>query len=465
MTDAFKVPLITRPRRWGKSSNMNMLKTFLEIEVDEHGNELPEEQKRNPVYFKGGEICVDNKKILHQELQIVKSKIIIQKKEYDIIDYLGKYPVILMSFKDLGGESYEKIVAGFKIKLRKTFDQHKYLLASPQLTEIEKARYSKYLATEVTEKEVEDSISYLMECLYKHFGKKAWVLIDEYDNAIHRAYTEFGQDAKNPRQFSKEFKRVLDLFRDLMSAAFKGNDYLERGLITGILRIAQANLFSGLSNVKEYGVLSKRFASYYGFEQHEVDALCEKYQIPEHKQKQLAAWYNGYSYGGLKLYNPWSIMNCMTDGDGYLKNYWEATSYGALQNLTITEDLQQELQDLLSKNINSTQLYLGSGFNLNVLSDGDTNGMKVLLLLAGYLNPLQIEDCDYPILYEVNIPNQEVRIALADLIQMWIANKLGIGIDKLKTIAAYLMQGNVYQFQLTLHRFLQSTLSFRIMHE
>ena len=89
MTDAFKVPLITRPIRWGKSSNMSMLKTFLEIEVDEYGNELSKEQKQNPVYFKGGEICVDNKTILHQELQIVKSKIKIQNKEYDVIDYLG----------------------------------------------------------------------------------------------------------------------------------------------------------------------------------------------------------------------------------------------------------------------------------------------------------------------------------------------------------------------------------------
>jgi hypothetical protein len=304
-----------------------------------------------------------------------------------------------------------------------------------------------------------------MEWLHKHFEKKAWVLIDEYDSAIHEAYTTFGKDKKNPYQFSTEFDKVLKLFRKLLGSSLKSETHLERGVITGILRIAQANLFSGLSNVKEYSVLSKRFASYYGFEQHEVDALCEKYQIPAHKQKQLAEWYNGYSYGGLKLYNPWSIMNCMTDEDGYLKNYWEATSYGALQNLTITEDLQQELQDLLSKKINSTQLYLGSGFNLNVLSDGDSNGMKVLLLLAGYLNPLQIEECDYPTLYEVNIPNQEVRIALADLIQTWIANKLGIGIDKLKTIAAYLMQGNVDQLQLTLHKFLQSTLSFRIMHE
>ena len=465
INDELQVPLITRPRRWGKSSNISMLKTFLEIEIDEHGNELPEAQKVNPTYFKGGEICVGNKKTLYKELRVVKCKDLLKERENDPMEYLGKHPVILMSFKDLGGDSYEALVEDLKIKFIEVFETHQYLSRSDKLTDSEKARINKHLVGEVSVGFIKNAIKFLTTCIYKHFGKKVWVLIDEYDNAIHRAYTEFGQDAKNPRQFSKEFKGVLALFRDLMSAAFKDNDYLERGVITGILRIAQANLFSGLSNVKEYGVLNKRFARYYGFEQHEVDILCKQYQIPAHKQKQLAEWYNGYSYGGLKLYNPWSIMNCMTDEDGYLKNYWESTSYGALQNLTITEDLQQELQDLLSKKINSTQLYLGSGFNLNVLSDGDTNGMKVLLLLAGYLNPLQIEDCNYPTLYEVNIPNQEVRIALADLIQTWIANKLGIGIDKLKSIAAHLMQGNVDQLQLALYKFLQSTLSFRIMHE
>ena len=278
LTDAFKVPLITRPRRWGKSSNMNMLKTFLEIEVDEHGNELPEAQKRNPVYFKSGEICVDNKTILHQELQIVKSKIKIQDKEYDVIDYLGNYPVIILSFKDLGGESYEELLEDLKVNLRKIFGTHEYLLNSTKLNKETKETLYQYQYKDVTRSEIKDSIRFLMRCLYKHFGKKVWVLIDEYDNAIHRAYTKFGKDKTHPSRFSDEFAKVLDLFRDLMSAAFKGNDYLERGLITGILRIAQANLFSGLSNVKEYGVLDERFASYYGFEQHEVDALCERYQ-------------------------------------------------------------------------------------------------------------------------------------------------------------------------------------------
>jgi hypothetical protein len=176
----------------------------------------------------------------------------LKEGEHDPMDYLGKYPVILMSFKDLGGDSYEKILENLKIKLSANFSQHRYLLTSSQLYDIDKQKLTRYLSTEITEAETQDAISFLMRCIYNHFGKNIWVLIDEYDNAIHRAYTEFGQDAKNPRQFSKEFKSVLALFRDLMSAAFKDNAYLERGVITGILRIAQANLFSGLSNVKEY---------------------------------------------------------------------------------------------------------------------------------------------------------------------------------------------------------------------
>jgi hypothetical protein len=207
-------------------------------------------------------------------------------------------------------------------------------------------------------------------------------------------------------------------------------------------------------------VLSKRFASYYGFEQHEVDALCEKYQIPEHKQKQLAAWYNGYNYGGLKLYNPWSIMNCMTDEDNDLKNYWEATSYGALQNLEINKRVYKELQDLLSKKKASIRMTVGDGFNLNVLLDGNTSAMRELLLLTGYFNPVEKYGAE---VYAVNIPNQEVRIALGRLTQKWLANEMGIDKDNFNTIAATLEGGDVEEFYESLSEFLESTVSFQIM--
>jgi len=127
INDELQVPLITRPRRWGKSSNISMLKTFLEIEIDEHGNELPEAQKVNPTYFKGGEICVGNKKTLYKELRVVKCKDLLKERENDPMEYLGKHPVILMSFKDLGGESYEEIVAALRVKISAIFEKYSYL--------------------------------------------------------------------------------------------------------------------------------------------------------------------------------------------------------------------------------------------------------------------------------------------------------------------------------------------------
>ena len=146
LKDPSGVLLITRPRRWGKSSNMSLLKTFLEIEVDEQGNPLPDAKKVNPVYFTGGVLGEGKKQISHEGLKIYQ--------ESDTMEELGQYPVIMINFKDLGGSTYSELVEGFKIKLRRAFDQHKYLLASSNLDPTEKAQLSDYLSKNITEAEV-----------------------------------------------------------------------------------------------------------------------------------------------------------------------------------------------------------------------------------------------------------------------------------------------------------------------
>ena len=335
--DSHDVILITRPRRWGKSSNMSLLQTFLDLEVDKAGTPLPEGQKTNPVYFTGGEVVDNFGRVQLPPLQVASHA--------ETMQHLGQYPVIMTNFKDLGGDCYAKIVAGFKIKLRKTFDQHTYLLASSQLTETEKATFNRYLATDITEEEIEDSLSYLMACLYKHFNQKVWLLIDEYDSALHEAYTTFGNYGANSYQFSAEFEKVLKLFRKLLGAVLKSDKHLERGVVTGISRIAKANLFSTLNNFTEYGVLDKKFAPYYGFTQAEVDMLCQQQQISEELQQEIKEWYNGYSYGGLELYNPWSIARCLFDDAHELKNYWEESgSFGFLTKIMIDDAVQKEIQ-------------------------------------------------------------------------------------------------------------------------
>ena len=167
--DKHKVLLITRPRRWGKSSNMSLLKTFLEIEVDKEGNILPEDQKVNPVYFTGGMIGFRKKTISHEGLKI--------SKEGEVMEELGQYPVIMMGFKDLGGSSYAELVEDLKIKLIEVFDNHQYLAVSDKLKPSEKERINKYLVGEVSVARIKNAIKFLMECLYKHFNQKVWVLI------------------------------------------------------------------------------------------------------------------------------------------------------------------------------------------------------------------------------------------------------------------------------------------------
>lgn len=140
-----------------------------------------------------------------------------------------------------------------------------YILHSNKLNKAEKENLDKYLYQDLTTSDIKGSISWLMEWLHKHFNKKVWVLIDEYDSAIHEADTTFGKDKKNPYQFSTEFDKVLKLFRKLLGSALKSENHLKKGVVTEILRIAKANLFSELNNFTEYNVLDEDFVPYYGF--------------------------------------------------------------------------------------------------------------------------------------------------------------------------------------------------------
>lgn len=260
--DGNDVILITRPRRWGKSSNMNLLKTFLEIEVDKEGNTLPQEKKTNPVYFTGGMIAEDDIKRTLPPLKIIDREYYSAKNDYEeyriTMNKLGKYLVIMMSFKDIVCSSYETIEAGIQDVLGLAFSQHKYLMFSENLDTNEKNRLSSYLRGELDLAHLQKIIKDLLSFLYNHFNQKVWVLIDEYDNAIHKAYIKFGKDKENPYQFSPEFNNVLELFRNVMGPALKSAAHLEKGVVTGILRIAKANLFSELNNLVEYSVLDKK---------------------------------------------------------------------------------------------------------------------------------------------------------------------------------------------------------------
>ncbi|MCC8397964.1 MAG: AAA family ATPase, partial [Rickettsia endosymbiont of Labidopullus appendiculatus] len=264
LEDSGEVILITRPRRWGKSLNMNMLQKFFEIEVDQHGSPLPTEDTVNRILFTGGEIDLGIKG--KRTLKPLK----INGNEYAMAQQ-GNYPVILLNLKDVKGSSYQEIESEIRNQVINLFANHLYLQHYTTqdislLDDAQKEKLSRYFTGKLDKEDLKNSLRFLSEVLYKHFNQKVYILIDEYDTPINSAYIEFGDKFK-------EFDDVLKIFRGMFGSSLKTNPCLEKGVITGILRVAKANLFSDLNNVSEYTLLDEEFSKFYGFTQTEVDEL------------------------------------------------------------------------------------------------------------------------------------------------------------------------------------------------
>ena len=336
-----EVVLIARPRRWGKSLNMDMLKCFLTIEVDEQGAPLPQEESLNRKLFVGGEVVIGPKTGKVRQLTPLK---IAQQCPDLVSDYQGQCPVISLGLKDVKGSSYQEIEEDVQAQIIELYTEYGYLKQYIQaeaslLEDSQKEKLQRYFKGRINKKDLKDSLHFLSKLLYKHFGKPVYVLIDEYDAPINDAYLEF---KNNPGEFSK----VLKLFRGLFGAALKSNPYLARGLITGILRIAKANILSDLNNLREYTLFDKRFASSYGFTEQEVDELLAQVPIVT-DWAAIQHWYNGYTFGEEVIYNPWSIMCCLSN-EGALDYYWLDSGGTHLVDLALLSDeIQEDLQTLV----------------------------------------------------------------------------------------------------------------------
>ena len=241
--------LITRPRRWGKSLNMNMLKQFLSIEVDAAGQPLPEEKRMNRRLFVGGKVTLHT----GQEKQLQPLKI--AQEAAIVSEYQGQYPVISASLKDIRGSSLPKITSHARMAISEAFRAHKYLLNVQEIAQGDKEEFEAYLYKKTSDEALTDGFRFLSSLLSEHFQKPVYILIDEYDTPLYDAYLAL-------KDQPEQFKEILKFFRLLMGSAFKTNSYLAKGLMTGILRIAKANILSDLNNVVEFSLLDKRFSPY-----------------------------------------------------------------------------------------------------------------------------------------------------------------------------------------------------------
>ena len=357
------VSLFTRPRRFGKTLNMDMLRVFFEISKED-----------TSVYFKDKAIWQCG-------------------REYT--KHQGQYPVIFLTFKDVKFDSWEATIDKIRGLLQVEFGRHLELKESDKLAEYEIEYFSKILEAKANEVELTSSLENLSRMLFKHYGKAPIIIIDEYDTPIQEGYAEDFYDA------------IIRFMRNFFSGAYKDNKNLSYGFLTGILRIAQESIFSGLNNLTVNSVMDEDYDRFFGFTYPEVHQMMKYYGVSD-KDEELKDWYNGYRFGNTEIYNPWSVINYISKGC-IPQAYWVNTGKNEILEDVLksaTDDVTEKLYALLQgerviARIDQNVVYRS-------LSEDPAN-IYSLLLVAGYLKALTKElQGDGSYLCEVSIPNREI---------------------------------------------------------
>lgn len=357
------VSLFTRPRRFGKTLNMDMLRVFFEISKENTGKYFEDK-----AIWKCGE-------------------------EYR--SHQGKYPVIFLTFKDVKFDTWEATIDKIKGLLQEEYGRHQELLASDKLSAYEKEYFGKILDSSANEVELTSALERLSKMLTSHYGKAPIIIIDEYDTPIQEGY-------------AKDFyEEIIGFMRNFFSGAFKDNKNLSYGFLTGILRIAQESIFSGLNNLTVNSVMDEEYDRYFGFTEDEVEQMLDYYGVPE-KEAELKEWYDGYLFGKEEIYNPWSVINYISKGC-IPQAYWVNTGKNEVLEDVLkvaTDDITERLYSLLQgerviARIDQNVVYWS-------LTEEPAN-IYSLLLVAGYLKtPTKELQGDGSYLCEVSIPNKEI---------------------------------------------------------
>src|ERR1700722_19758350 len=232
------------------------------------------------------------------------------------MQHQGKYPVIFITFKDVKDHGFERALEKTAMLMAEVYGEHRYLLSSPHLDQENIDFYRAILSQKANQSMLEAALKRLTFYLFQHHRVKPWILIDEYDTPIQSSYLH------------GYYQPMIDCIRNLFSAALKTNPYLERAVITGVLRVAKESLFSGLNNLEVYTLIRSEYGQYFGFSEEEVNDLLQQAEL-ETLTPDIREWYNGYFIGEYTVYNPWSIVKCIR-GKGKLEPHWINTSENQL---------------------------------------------------------------------------------------------------------------------------------------
>ncbi|WP_335933325.1 AAA family ATPase [Fusobacterium polymorphum] len=355
LNDGSKIKLFTRPRRFGKTLNMSTIKHFFDIKNNE-----------------------ENRKLFNN-LDIEKSVYIKEQ---------GQYPIIFISMKGIKDITWEEAKSSLKILISKLYSEFKYLL--DDLDEFDLPRFKKYLLADIDFANLKNALEFLTRVLYEKHKKEVILLIDEYDSPLISAYEH------------NYYDEAINFFKVFYGEALKTNDYLKMGIITGIIRVIKAGIFSDLNNLRVYSILDKQYSDFFGFTEKEVEKMLIDFNI-EYNLPEVKSWYDGYKFGDTEVYNPWSILNFVQNRE--LEGYWIGTS----GNFLIKEVLKDSNSEI---NISLEKLFNGEKIEEVITGNSDLSSLLSyheiweLLLFSGYLTVDKKIDED---VYSLRLPNKEIR--------------------------------------------------------
>ena len=392
-----KVLLITRPRRFGKTLNMSMLRYYFDCT-----------KKDSKELFKG-------LKIMEQEEKYTSK--------------LGYYPCIYLTLKDAGLQSYELMIMQLRTLLMDIYYENRYLLEEAEMAPGERNIFNKILLAEANEIEIINGIKMLSKIMSTYYNKPVMLFLDEYDVPLQNAYVE------------GYYEEGIKFFKTFYGVTFKDNPYLEKTILTGVSRVAKESIFSGANNFHVYTVLDDEFSDDFGITEKEMDKIIDDFEIQDQKEE-IKKWYDGYTIGNTEgIYNPWSILNYLTDKK--LIPYWVNTSSNDLIKLilknsaTVKEKIEQLLRDEeIEVPINLETVIVGIEKN--------EENIWGLLLGTGYLKVTEVVDLAHGI-YKVKIPNYEIKFLFQNIIREWFNDKV-IG-NNLNTILKDLVTLNLKEFE------------------
>ena len=405
-----KVTLFTRPRRFGKTLNMSMLRYFFDVKDKE-----------------------ENKK-LFENLKIYDSEYMSEQ---------GKYPVIFVSLKDLKEDTWEECLESIKDIMYKIFNEYSFL--RKKLNIVEKRQFDKIWEITGNERNFKTSLLDLSNYLNKYYGEKVIILIDEYDAPIINAFDK------------GYYNEAINFFQTFYSSALKTNNSLKYGVLTGITRIIKEGIFSGLNNLYVNTILSKDYSEYFGLLENEVIEMLEYFDM-KYKIEEVREWYNGYIFGESKVYNPWSIVNYVREKE--IKAYWANVSGNTLLENMLDHAGESVYDDLKRfTDGESIEKYISDGTTIKSLLNNDDEIWQ-LLLYSGYLTKDEKQKeidvtSEYTDVYNLRIPNKEIRKYFGN---MFLNRFFGTEV-KTNILIKALENGDIKKFEKTLGEIMINMLS------